>query len=77
MHNSSSFFENHDCEFYPCHDNLTAINCLFCYCPLYREKNCPGKHSYIGEKKIKDCSQCVYPHEAKNYSEIIRRLWNA
>lgn len=33
--NSYKFFENKECEYYPCHKDMESINCLFCYCPLY------------------------------------------
>ncbi|MBQ3009245.1 MAG: metal-binding protein, partial [Oscillospiraceae bacterium] len=35
MKNSFRFFENRDCEYYPCHKTDHPLNCLFCYCPLY------------------------------------------
>ncbi len=31
---SYKFFENKDCEFYPCH-KVSEQNCLFCFCQLY------------------------------------------
>ena len=35
--NSSRFFENRDCAYFPCHAGMDGepFNCLFCYCPLY------------------------------------------
>ena len=32
-----AFFQNKDCEYFPCHKCADAenFNCLFCYCPLY------------------------------------------
>ena len=34
--NSSRFFENRACAYFPCHAGMEgeAFNCLFCYCPL-------------------------------------------
>ena len=31
------FFQNRDCEYFPCHQNANpnTFSCLFCYCPLY------------------------------------------
>ena len=31
------FFQNKECEYYPCHPgaNPETFSCLFCYCPLY------------------------------------------
>lgn len=76
MKNSSSFFENRECEYFPCHDGLENFNCLFCYCPLYYMENCPGRPEYIETdgKKIKDCTKCTFPHQPENYEAIIRIL---
>ena len=35
MKNSFYYFENRDCQYYPCHKEMAEMNCLFCYCPLY------------------------------------------
>ena len=37
MENSSSFFANRACRYFPCHEGIPEeeFNCLFCYCPLY------------------------------------------
>jgi len=76
MKNSFRFFENRDCEYYPCHHTEQPLNCLFCYCPLYSKNSCPGTPSYIdrGGKLIKDCSGCLFPHIAENYDAIIKHL---
>lgn len=70
MKNSFSYFENRDCKYYPCHDS-EHINCLFCYCPLYRLE-CGGQ--YVQAGNIKDCSGCTWVHDAENYGEIVRIL---
>ncbi len=77
--NSSCFFANRSCKYYPCHEGLEELNCLFCYCPLYFLDSCPGTPSEIVRdgKKIKDCSRCTYPHEAEHYGQICRRLRDA
>ena len=67
-------FENKDCEFYPCH-KIDKINCLFCFCPLYADKNCGGNFTLL-ENGIKDCSNCLIPHNPKNYDLIISKLQN-
>ncbi|MCR4806259.1 MAG: cysteine-rich small domain-containing protein [Lachnospiraceae bacterium] len=75
MDNSSRFFENRDCEYYPCHKGLKEINCLFCYCPLY-DRVCPGRY-FMKEKegkKIKSCIDCDFPHIPENYDKIMRIL---
>ena len=74
---SYKFFENKDCEFYPCH-NFEKINCLFCYCPLYFHINCGGKFEMveIDGNKMKDCSSCRIPHSEDGYDYIVGRLVN-
>lgn len=74
---SYKFFENKDCEFYPCH-NLGTINCLFCFCPLYNS-DCGGNYNTIRDKEgnlIKDCSNCLIPHGESGYDYIIKKLRN-
>ena len=70
----SKYFRNSDCEYFPCHnvDDPHIFNCLFCYCPLYQDRDCPGNPEYIGN--IKDCSECDYPHKAENYYNIVDHL---
>ena len=73
MENSSKYFENRDCKYYPCHSGTQNINCLFCYCPLYNMEKCPGDYKYIeaNGKKIKECTDCTFPHKSENYDKII------
>ncbi|MBQ9631598.1 MAG: cobyrinate a,c-diamide synthase [Lachnospiraceae bacterium] len=73
---SFRFFENKDCEYYPCHKGVRRINCLFCYCPLYWEMDCPG-HPRFKEKegvRIKICTDCTYPHDPDHYEAITGRI---
>lgn len=76
MKNSYRFYENRDCEYFPCHKKDGDFNCMFCYCPMYRLENCPGSPAYIeaGGRKIKDCSGCTFPHEPVNYDAIMEIL---
>lgn len=76
MKNSYRYFENRDCQYYPCHEGMTELNCLFCYCPLYGLEHCPGNHKYIevNGTKIKECTDCIFPHQAENYDTIIKFL---
>ena len=62
--------------YYPCHDGMEEMNCLFCYCPLYHMENCPGNPEYIesGGGRIKACTYCSFPHEAGNYDTIMEML---
>ena len=75
---SSRYFENLECSFYPCHEGQDEINCLFCYCPLYRLENCPGNPEYKqkGDKTIKVCTNCTFPHRSENYGKITEILKN-
>ena len=68
-----TFFQNRDCEFFPCHKGVAEadFNCLFCYCPLYAlGEGCGGNVSYT-QQGFKDCSGCIRPHLAENYEEIV------
>lgn len=71
-----SFFCNSECEYFPCHatDKPEDFNCLFCYCPLYAlGERCGGNYSYT-EKGIKNCKNCMFPHERSNYTVIVKRF---
>jgi len=73
---ASRFFRNIGCEYFPCHEApAEEFNCLFCYCPLYHG-DCPGQPRFAGAEgaKVKDCSACLYPHDAGRYEEIVRIL---
>ena len=76
MKNSARFFENKECEYYPCHEGLAEMNCLFCYCPMYLREHCLGNPSYIEKdgRKIKNCMNCTFPHKAENYDTIMQYL---
>lgn len=70
------FFQNRECEFYPCHkiDSIDEFNCLFCYCPLYHlGKDCDGDYLYL-DNRIKSCENCVKPHVKSNYDMIIDKI---
>lgn len=71
--NNSEFFQNDDCEFFPCHkvQNTEEFNCQFCYCPLYFLDNCGGNFK-LTAKGVKDCSDCTIPHLNRN--QIINRI---
>ena len=70
------FFQNKECEYFPCHEGLDpeGFSCLFCYCPLYPLGNkCGGSFTYT-ESGIKDCSKCLLPHRRENYSKILDKM---
>ena len=70
------FFQNRECEFFPCHptDHPENFNCLFCFCPLYAlGRRCGGSFQYT-DSGIKDCSGCLFPHRRENYDRVLARL---
>ena len=67
MENSSKFFMNTDCQYFPCHDREGDFNCLFCYCPMYTYKESKGKI-------IKVCTKCSFPHDPVHYDAIMQFL---
>lgn len=71
---SHRFFQNKECEYYPCHCDVdsNSFSCLFCYCPLYT-KECIGFPKFLSNG-IKDCSDCSFSHDKNNYDEILTFL---
>ena len=70
------FFQNKECEYFPCHkcENPENFSCLFCYCPLYTlGDKCGGNFTYL-ENGIKDCTNCLKPHRRENYSKIMEKF---
>ncbi len=78
MENSSRFFRNTACAYFPCHPNADpeTFNCLFCYCPLYFLPECLGapRRTATG---VKDCSHCRVPHQPETYDHIVEKLSSA
>ena len=73
---SYKYFDNKECEYFPCHKgaNSDNFNCLFCYCPLYAlGEECGGNTTYL-ENGVKDCSNCTFPHNKDNYNKIMEKL---
>ena len=69
------FFQNRQCEYFPCHDDVPEedFNCLFCYCPLYAlGSRCGGNFVYL-ENGVKDCSRCLLPHGRGRYSYVLSK----
>lgn len=73
---SHEFFENRKCQYYPCHEGMEVMNCMFCYCPMYRLEHCPGKPQYMEKdgRRIKVCTDCTFPHQPDNYGLIMEVL---
>ena len=77
MSENYKFFQNRDCEFFPCHNNVNndEFNCLFCYCPLYMLKNeCGGDFKMTSG--VKDCSDCNNPHDSGSFAFIMSAMKN-
>ncbi len=81
MEDSSRYFCNRACEYFPCHKkaDADAFNCLFCYCPMHPYEDCPGTPRYIetagaGSRRIKDCTDCIFPHQPEHYDQIMKFL---
>lgn len=70
MKNTYKYFENTECKYYPCHEELKNINCLFCYCPFYFFNYCPGTYKRT-EEGVKDCSLCIFPHQPENFEKVM------
>jgi Zn-finger protein len=78
--NSYRFFANKSCKYYPCHEGIEDMNCLFCFCPFYTQSRCPGKPEYVKTKEgkqMKDCTNCTFPHRPESYDVIIKWLSKA
>ena len=76
MENSSSYFCNRDCRYFPCHKGADpeTFNCLFCYCPLYMlGERCGGNFRYT-KKGVKDCTNCTVPHQPDAAKTIYSRF---
>lgn len=72
----NDFFQNCDCEYFPCHPcaDPATFSCIFCYCPLYAlGEHCGGYFRYT-EQGIKDCSNCLRPHMRENYPVICKKV---
>lgn len=70
------FFQNKQCEYFPCHKGIPKedFNCLFCYCPLYvLGKSCGGNCEFL-ENGVKSCMNCGFPHHRNNYDKITSRF---
>lgn len=73
--NCSSFFQNRECEYFPCHKTAHPedFNCLFCYCPLYAlGENCGGNFRYTDNGR-KDCTNCMVPHSPGGYKYVLSK----
>ena len=74
--NNYRFFQNHACEYFPCHKNVPAadFNCLFCFCPLYAlGEACGGAYTYT-PGGVKSCVNCAFPHRRESYDAILKRF---
>ena len=77
--NNAKYFQNKECEYFPCHKNADTNNfsCLMCFCPLYRFKDCGGKPKWINDgnsKPVKDCNDCIKIHGREYYGAVMDKL---
>ena len=76
MNNNYNWYCNKECKYYPCHQLLNCydeLNCMFCFCPLYRQSDCGGNYETTPQG-IKDCSNCTMPHHENSYQYIMSKL---
>lgn len=76
MGENYKFFQNKECEYFPCHPTKNAehFNCMFCYCPLYALKDkCGGNFRYM-ENGVKDCSECTLPHGQNSHDYVMGKI---
>ncbi len=75
MKNSYRFFNNNECEYFPCHKvkKPEEFNCLFCFCPLYFFEECGGNYRTL-DSGVKDCTNCLIPHMPKGYDYVVGKI---
>ena len=68
------FYQNKECEYFPCHKGVPEeeFNCMFCYCPLYYAE-CGG-NGCLTASGIKDCTECTLPHGKDSHAYIIGKI---
>ena len=73
---SFRFFQNTDCEYFPCHQGADpeTFNCLFCYCPLYLLGEKCGGDFTLTASGTKDCTGCLVPHRPEGYDHVLAVL---
>jgi Zn-finger protein len=57
-----------------CHVIHGDMNCIFCYCPNYDDFDCGGNY-IIMENGLKDCSNCLKPHQKEFVREQLMKLY--
>lgn len=72
---SNGFYQNRECRYFPCHetDDTDNFNCFFCFCPLFHKNDCGG-NPLILENGVKSCENCMRPHKADSWEDIIKNL---
>jgi len=76
MGDNYKFFQNKECEFFPCHKmDEEKLNCLFCFCPLYMlGDKCGGNFKYL-DNGVKDCSECNITHQKDSGYAYVMTKW--
>ena len=76
MENSSTFYQNRACEYFPCHKTAhpERFNCMFCFCPLYAlGRDCGGSFKIL-ENGVKSCENCMAPHSEHGYDHVMSKM---
>ena len=76
MENSSTFYQNRECEYFPCHktEHPERFNCMFCFCPLYAlGRDCGGGFKIL-ENGVKSCEGCMAPHSERGYDHVMSKM---
>ena len=71
---TNDMFLEHKTICHKCHATHNSINCIFCYCILYDDFNCGGNYT-IMENGLKDCSNCLKPHQKEFVREQLMKLY--
>lgn len=69
---------NPGCEFYPCH--YEGQSCDFCYCPFYPCGDSSTGGSWIKNKGVWNCKECLWIHDKdtiKCVKEPLKKLLNS
>ena len=69
------FFQNRECEYFPCHEGLDPdrFNCLLCYCPFYALGEACGGHFVYTSKGHKNCVNCTIPHDGDSGVKLVKK----
>lgn len=70
---TNGLYNQQDSICYKCHKTDGVLNCLLCYCPLYDDPDCGGNYTIL-PNGLKDCSDCLKPHEEEFIKEWLLKI---